>query len=100
MPLGAAVGALCGLAALIRPTDAVAVLITCFWGLEFRKSSDSRTFCNSGGSSAGRCSGDFLRWRSFKSAAIYWKYASGHWLVYSYQDQEFSWLHPHVGIML
>lgn len=26
----------------------------------------------------------------------YWKYASGHWLVYSYEDQGFSWLKPHV----
>jgi hypothetical protein len=27
---------------------------------------------------------------------IYWKSVSGHWLVYSYQDQGFSWLHPHI----
>ena len=27
---------------------------------------------------------------------FYWKTMSGHWLVYSYQDEEFSWLHPHI----
>lgn len=25
---------------------------------------------------------------------VYWKYVSGHWLVYSYGDQGFSFLHP------
>ena len=27
---------------------------------------------------------------------FYWKYATGHWIVYSYGDQGFSWLHPHL----
>ena len=27
---------------------------------------------------------------------IYWKAASGQWLVYSYEDQGFSWLKPHI----
>lgn len=26
----------------------------------------------------------------------YWKYATGDWVVYSYQDQSFSWLSPHI----
>lgn len=26
---------------------------------------------------------------------IYWKYASGEWVVYSYEDQGFSWMSPH-----
>jgi hypothetical protein len=26
----------------------------------------------------------------------YWNYASGDWLVYSYEDQGFSWLRPHL----
>jgi hypothetical protein len=26
---------------------------------------------------------------------IYWKVYSGNWIEYSYQDQGFSWLHPH-----
>lgn len=32
----------------------------------------------------------------FSIQLIYWKYVSGEWVVYSYQDQGFSWLHPHV----
>jgi hypothetical protein len=26
----------------------------------------------------------------------YWKWVSGHWLVYSYQNETFDWLHPHI----
>jgi hypothetical protein len=94
--LGAAVGALCGLAALIRPTDAVAVLIPVLWGLELRKDAIIERF-------------QFWwneRWALILAVLcgiallsvqlFYWKYTSGHWLVYSYQDQGFSWLHPHV----
>jgi hypothetical protein len=27
---------------------------------------------------------------------LYWKYVSGDWIVYSYEDQGFSWLRPHL----
>jgi hypothetical protein len=27
---------------------------------------------------------------------LYWKFVSGDWLVYSYEDQGFSWLRPHI----
>lgn len=96
-PLGAALGALCGLAALIRPTDAIAVLIPLLWGLELKKQVIKARV-------------EF--WRKHLPALIlavvcgvavlslqlfYWKYSSGAWLVYSYQDQGFSWLHPHVA---
>lgn len=89
-------GALIGLITLVRPTEAIAVLIPLLWGLE----AVSRTALKE-------------RIRLFKThirtllAAsfiglcivslqfIYWKYASGHWFVYSYGDQGFSWLSPH-----
>jgi len=31
---------------------------------------------------------------------IYWKWATGHWLFYSYGDQHFSFLRPHVWAVL
>ncbi|HND89986.1 MAG TPA: hypothetical protein PK971_16755, partial [Saprospiraceae bacterium] len=34
------------------------------------------------------------------SQLLYWHWATGEWLVYSYQDQGFSWLRPHVGDVL
>jgi hypothetical protein len=31
---------------------------------------------------------------------LYWKYVSGHWIVYSYGDQGFSWRHPHAFLYM
>ena len=31
---------------------------------------------------------------------IYWKYITGEWIVYSYQDQGFDWLTPHIDMGL
>lgn len=90
------VGLLVGLATLTRPTDIISCLIPLLWGLERLNISSIR---------------ERLRWllRQYRSviaagvaAALagslqlfYWKYATGDWIVYSYQDQGFSWKHPH-----
>jgi len=91
------IGILCGLAIIIRPTEFVCIAIPVFGGLKSLTRSDL-----------------FERLQFFKSQyskilvamvlggliifiqLAYWKSVSGHWLVYSYQDQGFSWLHPHV----
>ena len=88
------IGILIGLAALTRPTEIVCGLIPLFWGM------------NSGGLKK--------RMMFFKSNYIhitlaglfviligsiqlmYWKYVSGEWIVYSYEEQGFSWLKPHL----
>ncbi len=93
----AGIGALCGLATLIRPTEIIACIIPLLWGLEEIRLSSIKAriaFLWS------------LRFHLLLAALagagfiviqlIYWKSVSGHWLVYSYQDQGFSWLHPHV----
>lgn len=92
-------GALIGLAALIRPPEIIAVLLPLLWGME-------------------RISLPALKerlllykrqWKDFAMAAvigmltlslqlIYWKYATGNWFVYTYRDQGFSWLHPHLKV--
>ncbi len=90
------IGFLVGLATLTRPTDIISCLIPLLWGME----SISLTAIKE------RIA---LVIKQFKglllagmSAAlvisiqlIYWKHVSGHWLVYSYGDQSFSWKHPH-----
>lgn len=89
-------GILIGMTALIRPPEIIAVLIPLLWGMENLKQGTIKK------------QGSFL-WKQryhllFAGAIamailsiqfIYWKYASGQWFVYSYQDQGFSWLHPH-----
>lgn len=32
--------------------------------------------------------------------AAYWKYATGEWIVYSYEDQGFTWMPPHIEDVL
>jgi hypothetical protein len=87
------IGALCGFAILVRPTDAVIILVPLLWSV----------------SSMGEL---LLRWRWVKQNYVqilpgavacisvaflqlaYYKYITGEWLVYSYGDQGFDWLSP------
>ena len=94
-----AIAACIGLAALSRPTDILICLIPLFWGVTSKHAFQER----------------YVFWKKHLNhllfivvavAAIgsiqlmYWKYASGNWLVYSYQDQGFSWLWPHIKNVL
>ncbi|MCB0663554.1 MAG: hypothetical protein KDC24_12490 [Saprospiraceae bacterium] len=90
------IGLLCGVAALTRPTDLVFILIPVLWG-------------------AGRGK-DHWVWLQKQGAKIsvatlvvtlvgflqlaYWKYVSGDWIVYSYEEQGFSFLSPHISNVL
>jgi hypothetical protein len=89
------IGVLIGWAALTRPTEIIAALIPALWGVgswqdlkgrflfvkhHFSKYAVASIFCILIGS----------------IQLFYWKYVSGDWIVYSYQDQGFSWKHPHI----
>ncbi len=91
------IGLLIGLAALTRPTELLACLIPLLWGINLFES----------GAIKHRLA--FLRKNYLKIFVaalccvavgaiqfVYWKYVSGEWIVYSYQDQGFSWLKPHI----
>ncbi|MCO6493745.1 MAG: glycosyltransferase family 39 protein, partial [Phaeodactylibacter sp.] len=88
------IGLVLGLAALTRPTEIIAALIPILWGVGSRAQARERlAFFGT-------------HWPKLALAAatvavgsiqlIYWKYVSGDWIVYSYQDQGFSWLSPHI----
>lgn len=89
-----AIGFLCGLACLIRPTEIICLMVPIVWGIS--RCSEVRNIIKL-----------FLTQRKNILAAtlifisigaiqlIYWKWATGDWLVYSYQEQGFSWLRPH-----
>lgn len=93
--LAGVIGILVGWAALTRPTDIISAIIPLAWGIRSRADFSERI-------------NFWLRhWPKLAlagalTAAIgfiqlaYWKYVSGEWIVYSYQDQGFSWLRPHV----
>ena len=91
-----AIGGVIGLMALTRPTEILAVILPLLWALPLRRTAWSERIA-------------FLRrrWKSVALAALvtaavgsaqlfYWHYVTGEWIVYSYQDQGFDWLHPHL----
>ncbi len=89
------VGLLIGLATLARPTEAIGCLLPLLWGME-------------GLSPAAVKKQLLLLFRHFRVLVvaigcaavvvsiqfIYWRYASGHWIVYSYGDQHLYFKSP------
>ncbi len=91
------IGTSLGLAILTRPTEIVWVLVPLLWGVTsvreratFLKQHLSQTLV-----AIGICAA------IMSLQVIYWKYAAGEWIVYSYGDQGFNWLHPKIwrGLM-
>ncbi len=89
------IGLLTGLATLIRPTEIISWLIPLCWGVHNRETIKGRW----------RFMMNHLRYPLLAIFAfllvvsiqpIYWKWVSGSWVVYSYQDQGFSFLSPHI----
>lgn len=87
------IGLLVGLAALTRPTEILAALIPLLWGIEGLN--DRLQFLRKHLSLLITAIVCCVLVGSLQ--LIYWKYATGSWLVYSYEDQGFSWLSPHFG---
>ncbi|RAK65227.1 hypothetical protein [Hymenobacter edaphi] len=90
------IGALVGLMALTRPTDILAAILPILWGLR-----------PSWPSLQARLGFWQQHWPKLVAAVLavaavgslqlfYWHHVTGRWLVYSYEDQGFSWLHPHL----
>lgn len=88
------IGLLIGLAALTRPSEIIALLIPVFWRVGSIKDLKERY-----GFVLKNISYYILAGVATASIGVlqlfYWKYATGEWLVYSYQEQGFSWLRPH-----
>ncbi|MEO6040213.1 MAG: glycosyltransferase family 39 protein [Saprospiraceae bacterium] len=95
----AAVGLWVGWAVLTRPTEIVALLLPLLWGIGSWTALRERLV--------------FFQRQLPKIALalvvagliaaiqpLYWHYVSGEWLVYSYGEQSFSWLRPHLANVL
>ncbi|MEO0044214.1 MAG: hypothetical protein RL329_3662 [Bacteroidota bacterium] len=92
---GLRIGVIIGLAMLTRPTEIIAAIIPLLWNVFDYNSLKNRLL--------------FII-ENFKIIIIttliggiigsiqlfYWKYITGSWLVYSYGNQTFSWLKPHL----
>ncbi len=95
MALG--IGLLTGLAALTRPTEIISAMLPVLWGVnifEGRAIVRRLHFLREQFGKLVLAAAATLLMGSIQ--LIYWKYAAGEWVVYSYQDQGFSWLHPHI----
>lgn len=87
-------GSLCGFATLIRPTELLSLIIPLLWGvsspeglgqrLKFFRINPRYLFV-----------GGIFCLLFIIIQPIYWKAVTGNRIVYSYQDQGFSWLTPH-----
>ncbi len=90
------IGICVGIMALTRPTDIIAAIIPLLWGISninkkvlLERVQFIKTHLR-----------PYLLAVAITGAIgfiqlFYWHYVSGDWLVYSYQDQGFDWLHPH-----
>ncbi|RYY40959.1 MAG: hypothetical protein EOO08_03795 [Chitinophagaceae bacterium] len=88
------IGALVGWMALIRPTEVAVLLLVLGWGVGSRTALAERFrfFAARPGQLAGAAVAMLL---VGTIQLIYWKYVTGHWLVYSYQEEGFHFTHPH-----
>ena len=90
------IGALVGLATLTRPTEIISCLIPLLWGLDslwpgaIKKKQVFLAANIKMMIAAVICAGLVISLQ-----LVYWKYASGHWIVYSYGNQGFSFLDSH-----
>ncbi|MBC7885954.1 MAG: glycosyltransferase family 39 protein [Saprospiraceae bacterium] len=90
------IGVCLGLMVLTRPTELVAVIFPLIFGIKITKTDITE-----------RIKFLFSQFEKiFLTGVIivcigslqlfYWKFSSGSWIVYSYEDQGFSWLRPHI----
>jgi len=92
------IGACVGLMALTRPTEIIAALIPLIWGLDLFKKGAIKQRLAFFGEHFGKLLGAVAVTLAIGSIQLfYWKYVSGDWIVYSYQDQGFDWLSPHLN---
>lgn len=92
------IGAIIGLATITRPVELISMMIPLLWGLKGIKETPSRLQF-------------WLEHRSKILVAIistiavgsiqlfYWKWSSGDFLFYSYEDQGFDWKSPHPEVI-
>lgn len=94
-----AIGLCIGLAGLIRPTEVLYALVPLLWGIASPRELQNRAvfflkkpfYLLLAGATAAATG--FIQ-------LVYWKSTAGEWIVYSYQDQGFSFLHPHITDVL
>ena len=98
--LAAAIGLTLGLLVIVRPSDMVAALLPVLWGVTSVASGRAkfRLLFQTHRSHLLLLVGFGLL--GVLPQLLYWKWASGHFLEYSYQEQGFNFLKPHTWQVL
>ncbi len=89
------IGLLVGLATLTRPTEMISMFIPLLWGVRWGKKYLKERLIFIKENTSYYISAMIAMILVGSIQLIYWKYATGHWIVYSYDDQGFSFLRPH-----
>jgi len=92
----AIMGLLIGLATLARPTEIISCLIPLLWGMEGLSVAGLKKQMRILVANRGQLLlAMLIAGAMLCTQVVYWKYVSGKWIVYSYGDQAFQWIHPH-----
>ena len=94
------IGFLCGLMALIRPTEIISVLIPLLWGIQLSKAGIKQRIKDLSNQLPHLMLAALVGGMILSIQIVYWKIAGGDFIIYSYQDQGFSWFKPHVKNVL
>lgn len=90
-----AIGLTIGLATIVRPIELIAILIPLCWGITNQATFQKKLqLVWKNRIQVGLLAAGLIAMGTIQ--LIYWKYASGHWLYYSYGEQGFSWFRPHI----
>lgn len=89
-----AIGSLCGWATITRPSEIIILSIPILWGIQPHKGGERLQFIIKHAQKYFASSLAFVSVVFLQLA--YWKFVTGEWLVYSYENQGFSWRHPHI----
>lgn len=90
------IGLTLGILALTRPTEIIACMLPLLWGVNVLSVESIAARFRFIKTNFGLYVVSVMAMIMIGSVQlIYWKYVTGHFLVYSYGDQEFTWKHPH-----
>jgi hypothetical protein len=95
----AVIGLLTGWAVITRPTEIVSVLIPLLWGVSSLASVRARVQLlrvHAGKLVVAAAATGFMVFLQM----AYWKFSAGEWIVYSYENQGFTWFPPHIESVL
>ncbi|MEN9415585.1 MAG: hypothetical protein RLZ62_1889, partial [Bacteroidota bacterium] len=95
----AVIGLLTGWAVITRPTEIVSVLIPLLWRVSSLASVRARVQLlrvHAGKLVVAAAATGFMVFLQM----AYWKFSAGEWIVYSYENQGFTWFPPHIESVL